>query len=322
VLNCLQTRGATVGLKTGKWTRAQKLDALERGSHQSACQHLDFLCEEFVYMIQKGHWVLLPAHMVLDEMNLRLGTLGVVPQRDRRPRTIYDYNLLSVNLDTIPLAPSESMQFGKALWRILQQVSTADPRLGPVHLSKIDIADGFYRMWINLNDVPKLGVMFPGAPGDDPLVGFPLVLPMGWMQSPPLFTAATETVADLANQKLQANGPSTRHRLDLLSEASPLPEREGPPQYTGTAELRGTGEQRGAVEKQQAIEEPPPGWRLGQDTKMIWKERRSASAGARTSDSSPQRPESEQMKNGTRHSNKFVESTTIDANRGSNKQKN
>jgi hypothetical protein len=100
MLNCLWTRGATVGLKTGKWTRAKKLDALERGSHQSACQHSDFLCEEFVEMIQKGQWVLLPAHMVLDEENL---------------------------------------------------------------------------------------------------------LPKGWMQSPPLFTAATETVADLANQQLQAN---------------------------------------------------------------------------------------------------------------------
>jgi hypothetical protein len=135
-----------------------------------------------------------------------------------------------------PLAPSESMQFGKALWQILQQVSTADPRLGPVHLSKINIADGFYRIWINPNDVPKLGVIFPGAPGDEPLIGFPLVLPMGWMQSPPLFTAEKETVADLANQKLQANGPSTQHRLDLvLSEAAPLPEHKGPPQYRGTA---------------------------------------------------------------------------------------
>jgi hypothetical protein len=186
-------------------------------------------------MIQKGHWVLLPAPMVLDEENLRLSPLGVVPQRDRRPQTICDYMFFSVNLDTLPLAPSESMEFSKALWRILQQVSTADPRLGPVHLSKIDIADGFYIIWINPNDVPKLGVMFPGAPCDEPLIGLPLVLPMGWMKSPPLFTAATETVADLANQQLQANGPSTQHRLDLLSEAAPLPEHEGPPQYRGTA---------------------------------------------------------------------------------------
>jgi hypothetical protein len=46
------------------------------------------------------------------------------------------------------------MQFGRALWRVLQQISDADTRLVPVHLSKIDIADGFYRIWIKAEDVP------------------------------------------------------------------------------------------------------------------------------------------------------------------------
>jgi hypothetical protein len=151
-------------------------------------------------MIHNGQWVLLPAHLVVDETNLRLSPLGVVPQRDHRPRTICDYSFFSVNLDTVPLAPQESMQFGQALHRALQQVSDADPRLGPVHLSKIDIADGFYRIGINTNDIPKLGIMFPGKDGKQ-LVGFSLVLTMGWMHSPPLFTAAAETVANLANQK-------------------------------------------------------------------------------------------------------------------------
>jgi hypothetical protein len=107
------------------------------------------------------------------------------------------------------------MQFGRALHRVLQQVSDADPRLGPVHLSKIDIADGFYRIGINTNDIPKLGIMLPGSYGEK-LVGFPLVLPMGWMQSPPIFTAATETVADLANQKLQDQVRCGPHRLDVV----------------------------------------------------------------------------------------------------------
>jgi hypothetical protein len=53
--------------------------------------------------------------------------------------------------------------------------------------------------------------------------------------APPLFTASTETVADLANQKLQANVPRTQHRFDLLSETATLPEKEGPPQSWGTA---------------------------------------------------------------------------------------
>jgi hypothetical protein len=60
-------------------------------------------------MTCKGQWVLLPARLILGELNLQLGPLGVVPQRERRPQTISAYSLFSVNDDTIPLTPSESV---------------------------------------------------------------------------------------------------------------------------------------------------------------------------------------------------------------------
>jgi hypothetical protein len=117
------------------------------------------------------------------------------------------------------LAPAESIQFGRALWRILTNIYKADHGLGPVFLSKVDIADGFYQIQVNANDVPKLGVVVPTEPGQPQLIGFPLVLPMGRMQSPPLFTDATETVADLTNQALLASSPAGPHRLDVVSES-------------------------------------------------------------------------------------------------------
>jgi hypothetical protein len=46
---------------------------------------------------------------------------------------------------------------------------------------------------------------------------------MGWSQSPPIFTAATETVADLANQHLQQRLPTEPHRLDHVSETAASP---------------------------------------------------------------------------------------------------
>jgi hypothetical protein len=161
----------------------------------------------------------LPTRLVLDEKNLRISPLGVVPQRDRRPHTFFHYSFFCVNLDTIPLVPQESMQFGRALWRFLQQVSDANARLELVYLSKIDIADGFYRIWINAEDVPKLGIIFPGD--GEQLVGFPLVISMGWMQSPLLLTAATERVADLANQQLRNKSACGPHRLDEVAETPP-----------------------------------------------------------------------------------------------------
>jgi hypothetical protein len=180
-------------------------------------QHKGFLCEEFVDLIRKGQWVLLPADLVIHNHNVRLTPFGMLPQRDQRPITIYDYYFFLVNLDTIPLAPVESMQFGRALWRILSTVHQADPRLGPIFLSKVDIADGFYRILVNANNVPKLGMVVPTKASEPQVVAFPLVLPMSWMQSPPLFTATNETVVNMANQALQASAHAGPHRLDIVS---------------------------------------------------------------------------------------------------------
>ena len=84
-----------------------------------------------------------------------------------------------VNPETLPIAALESMQFGHALDRNLRELILADPALGPVYLMKIDIADGFYHINLNINDIPKLGVVFPTLPGEEPLIALPLVLPMG-----------------------------------------------------------------------------------------------------------------------------------------------
>jgi hypothetical protein len=50
---------------------------MERGSHQSALQHLDFLEHEFVEMMDKGQWILLPYKSVRGLKNLRVGPIIV-----------------------------------------------------------------------------------------------------------------------------------------------------------------------------------------------------------------------------------------------------
>jgi hypothetical protein len=110
------------------------------------------------------------------------------------------------------------------LIHILQKIARSEPCLGPLFLSKIDISDGFYRIAIFSEGVPKLAVVFPTEPGEEQLIGLPLVLPMGWTQSPPMFTAATQTVADLANIKLRSRQVSLPHRLDAISETPIVPE--------------------------------------------------------------------------------------------------
>ncbi|KAI2512410.1 adenylate kinase [Fragilaria crotonensis] len=105
-----------------------------------------------------------------------------------------------------------------------RQYRSRGPRYGPVYMAKIDIADGFYRVWLQIADIPQLGVALPNSPGREPLVAFPLALPMGWVESPPYFTALTETSCDLANAMLARNVDArlhSQHRLETVAATSP-----------------------------------------------------------------------------------------------------
>ena len=83
--------GVPVKFSSPKWSRAKIKAALTRGAHKSCNEHIDFLNEEFVDMIQKWQWVILPATMAMELEGLRLLPPGVISQRDRRPRWICDY---------------------------------------------------------------------------------------------------------------------------------------------------------------------------------------------------------------------------------------
>jgi hypothetical protein len=213
-----------VKFSTPPWTCLQVQSALSRGPHKSAHDYIDYLKEEFVDMINKGQWLVLPYSAVHALPRLRIPPPGVIPQRDRRPHWIVDYSWWTFNSDTLPLAALDSMQFGHALDRILREILLSNPAFGPVFLMKLDISDGFYCIALNVNDIPKLSVAFPTAPGDDPLVVFPLVLLMGWKNSPPVFSMATETIADLTNTRIRRLAAPLPHHLDDLTDSIPSPD--------------------------------------------------------------------------------------------------
>ena len=49
----------------------------------------------------------------------------------------------------------EAMRFWGATQGILKQVLTANPRLGPVYLSKVELADAYMRLWLRMEDAPS-----------------------------------------------------------------------------------------------------------------------------------------------------------------------
>lgn len=230
----LRRRGVGVPLQTGPWAQATIIQAARRGSHQSADADIDFVCTEMLEFCAQGFWTVLPLSVALTLPHLRLSPLGVVPQRDRRSRLIVDYTYSGVNNETARLAPSEAMQFGKTLQRVLAKIVQANPAYGPVYLAKIDIADGFYRIGLQPRDIPRLGVVLP-SDTSDPLVAFPLALPMGWVESPPYFTSVTETACDLLNAALRRWDPPLPHRLETLAATPPATTTQVPTSSTVAA---------------------------------------------------------------------------------------
>jgi hypothetical protein len=80
LLNQFRIRGAPMVCRSTPWTFVQKATALTHGPHQSARQHTHFLHQNFVNMLRNGQSTLCPARLVLNELQLCLSSLGVVPQ--------------------------------------------------------------------------------------------------------------------------------------------------------------------------------------------------------------------------------------------------
>ena len=225
LLGHLHACGQPVALRTAPWTVEQKDAAVARGPHPSAVEYTDFLRGEMLEMCRRRQWIVLPYSSVRHRRGVRISPPGVIPQRERRPRTIVDYTWSGVNPDTIKLAPQQAMQFGRAFWRILYAIYFADPRWGPVHLLKADVSDGFYQVWLALMDILKLGLILPGGDASDPDIAFPLSLPMGWVESPPAFCSVTETGADLANAAIRAGADPPPHRHDTVADTPTVLDR-------------------------------------------------------------------------------------------------
>ena len=94
-------------------------------------------------MCKRRHTMVLPFLAVKHLRGVQVSPPGVVPQANRRPRTIADLTFWGLNGATVDLIHQEAMQFGHALRRILFEIHRANPRWGPVYLAKVNISDGF-----------------------------------------------------------------------------------------------------------------------------------------------------------------------------------
>jgi hypothetical protein len=216
----IRRNGAPVILSSAPWSEETKQERFDRGPHNSANEFVEFLGGEYLDFLKKGYWMLLPHEAVKDMVNVRWSPLGVVPQRERRPRVIVDYSFYGVNKDTLKLGPEEAIQFGKAVERLLKAGVRANPKFEPLLQYKLDISDGFYRIALSTSGSQRLGVLLLNFPGLPSLVAFPLALPIGWTDSPQFFCVFTESICDLANQEIRKNVRYPEHPLEGLAGAT------------------------------------------------------------------------------------------------------
>ena len=221
LLDQMRLKGAPVKIDRPPLTPKQLAAGIAYGSHNSCDRDPSFLRKEMIDFVEKGFWILLLLEDAVGLDGLQLSPAGLIPQRYHQDCIVIEYTWSEVNEATCRLAPA-SIQFGHALQRILQRMYDADPRHGPIYIIKVDIADGFYCVGLAPEDVPSLGSCLPTGPDGKTLVAFPLVLLIGWVESPPYFCAVTETVADLAKTALREQTPRLRtpHRLDQVSEST------------------------------------------------------------------------------------------------------
>lgn len=69
-------------------------------------------------------------------------------------------------------------------------------------MSKVDLLDGVYQLWLQLEDTYRSAVLFPTYEVEPALIDIPLTNLMRWVLLPTIFLVCTETVADMANQEI------------------------------------------------------------------------------------------------------------------------
>ena len=109
----------------------------------------------------------------------------------------------SVNDTTEKVAPQGSIdQIGEALSRIIYAFAETDED-AKIFMAKWDIKDGFWRMGGEEGQEYNFAYVLPQPPGYPTTLVIPTSLQMGWVESPPLFCAASETARDIIEEYIE-----------------------------------------------------------------------------------------------------------------------
>ncbi len=92
-------------------------------------------------------------------------------------------------------------------------------------MSKLDISDGFWRPIVRDADCFNFTYVLPQREGEPCRIVVPLAVQMGWVESPSLFCAVTESARDLAQHFVDAALPLPPHQVESSMSIEDVPMR-------------------------------------------------------------------------------------------------
>jgi hypothetical protein len=222
------------------WTWETIEAAVAKGAHKSATtpESIQVIAEDVAYQVKAGYAEVISWEDLcqLRPPNLKVSPLAVVPQRNRRGRMILDLSFAvrrgstsrgkkrsrrdqiilqeSVNDSTVRLAPEAPVkELGNVLPRLLDFMMDV-PAEEHIHFSKMDLADGYWRMVVQPAARWNFAYVMPSLPGTPTRLVIPRALQMGWNESPAYFCATTESVRDVAQAWLDQGTHKPVHPME------------------------------------------------------------------------------------------------------------
>jgi hypothetical protein len=217
--------------------------AIVRGPHPTAHtpDAIALFKEDIEYQVNAGFCKVLLWDDVkrLRPHNLKISPVALIPQVGRRGRIILDLSIpvyhevngvvtvtqQSVNDSTVLTASTVPVkEIGKVLPRHLKYMRDTPAGLH-ILFSKLDISDGFWRLVVKEADAFNFAFVLPQPAGKPCRVVIPEAVQMGWVESPSLFCAVTESTWDLAQHFADMDATLPHDPVEDLMTVTDVPLR-------------------------------------------------------------------------------------------------
>ena len=203
-------------------TKQDLTTAIRYGARSSATKETAFFRTDMAEQARAGHISLFPLRAVRHLPQPCLSLLAAIPKRGRKSCLVYDFSWSGINEEVTKVSYKKAVRFNKSLYRVVDCILAAPPKLGPTFLNKVNLADAYTHIWVHLKDIPLVAFLVPKYTLEkDQLVMFHFSISMGYVESAAFFYATTKTVKDRTLETLSTRHTAPLYHLEDLADTKP-----------------------------------------------------------------------------------------------------